>query len=227
MSREEWVEARRRFLEREKELTRARDALSAARRELPWLELDEGLHVRRSVGPSHTLAELFGGRSQLIVYHFMFGPDWEEGCPSCSFWADNFNGIPVHLAHRDTTFVAVSRARASSRSRPTRTRLGWSFPWYSSAGSEFNFDMGVSFEPTDGEPAPNYNFGTTDRSAARRRRVSASSTATRTGRVFLTYQTFARGLDMLNGAYNFLDLTPKGRDEDELPWPMAWLARDA
>ncbi len=153
----------------------------------------------------------------------MFGPDWEEGCPSCSFWADSFEGTPVHLAHRDTSFVAVSRASVA-QIEAYANRLGWSFPWYSSAGSEFNFDMGVSFEPTDSEPKPNYNFGTKTFGGDEAPGVSVFYRGD-DGRVFLTYQTFSRGLDSLNAAYQYLDLTPKGRDEDDLSWPMAWLAR--
>lgn len=223
VARSEWVEARKAHMEREKELTRMRDALSASRRDLPWLEIGKEYAFADTDG-SHRLPELFGGHSQLIVYHFMFGPDWEEGCPSCSFWAGNFDGIPVHLAHRDTAFVAISRASVAQIDAYAK-RLGWSFPWYSSAGSNFNFDMGVSYEPTDEKPTGNYNFGTGSFGGEEAPGVSVF-TRVDDGRVFLTYQTFARGLDILNGAYHYLDLTPKGRDEDGLPWPMAWVARN-
>ena len=223
VSQTAWVEARKEHMKREKELTRLREALSEERRSLPWLEIEKGYSFTDAAG-SYTLAELFRGRRQLIVYHFMFGPDWEEGCPSCSFWADNFNGIPVHLAHRDTSFVAVSRASVATLDAYAE-RLGWNFPWYSSAESEFNFDMGVSFAPVEGEePGPNYNFGTATFGGDEAPGVSVFY-RDKDDRVFLTYQTFSRGLDMLNGAYNYLDLTPKGRDEDDLSWSMAWLAR--
>ncbi|MGI9657370.1 MAG: DUF899 domain-containing protein [Gaiellaceae bacterium] len=223
VSEAEWVKARKAHMKREKELTRLRDELSAERRGLPWLELDKD-YVFSDASGTFTLAELFQGRSQLIVYHFMYGPDWEEGCPSCSFWADNFDGIPVHLAHRDATFVAVSRASVEQL-EAYAARLGWSFPWYSSADCDFNFDMGVSFVPVEGEePGPNYNFGT--KSFGGDEAPGVSVFYRDNDRVFLTYQTFARGLDILNGAYHYLDLTPKGRDEDELPWTMAWLSRN-
>ena len=223
VSQAEWVEARKAHMKREKELTRLRDELSAERRGLPWLEIDKDYLFTDASG-SFTLPELFQGRSQLIVYHFMFGPDWEEGCPSCSFWADNFDGIPLHLAQRDTTFVAVSRARVDQLEAYAK-RLGWSFPWYSSTECDFNFDMGVSFVPVEGEePEPNYNFGTKSFAGDEAPGVSVFY-RDNDARVFLTYQTFSRGLDTLNGAYHYLDLTPKGRDEDDLSWPMAWLSR--
>ena len=224
VSRSAWVEARKEHMKHEKELARMRDELSAERRGLPWLEIEKDYVFTDGAG-SYTLAELFQGRRQLIVYHFMFGPDWEEGCPSCSFWADSFDGIPVHLAHRDTSFVAVSRTSVAQLEAYAE-RLGWSFPWYSSAESQFNFDMGVSFAPAEGqEPAPNYNFGTATFGGEEAPGVSVFYRE-ENDRVFLTYQTFSRGLDILNGAYNYLDLTPKGRDEDDLSWSMAWLARN-
>jgi predicted dithiol-disulfide oxidoreductase (DUF899 family) len=170
------------------------------------------------------LADLFEGRSQLFVNHFMMGPGWEEGCPSCSFWADNYSGTEMHLAARDTTLVAISRAPLADLER-YRARMGWSFPWYSSAGSSFNFDMGVSFteeQMAAGEKL--YNFGTLQPFADESPGMSVFA-KTEGGRVFLTYQTFARGLDMLNATYHMLDLTPKGRDEQDLPYGMAWLHR--
>jgi len=165
-------------------------------------------------GP-RSLPELFEGRGQLLVYHFMFGPEWPEGCPSCSFWADNFDGIGVHLAHRDVTFLAASRA-ALPRLLAYRSRMGWSFPWVSSSGSDFNLDFGVSDSPI-------YNYAPSD--SPQEELPGLSAFAQRDGEVFHTYSCYARGLDAFNGAYQLLDLTPKGRDEDGLEWPMAWLHR--
>ena len=217
-----WRAARLAHLEKEKAFTRERDALSAARRELPWMELDAGYTFTGPDGET-TLLELFGDSPQLLVYHFMYGPDWDEGCPSCSFWADNYNGTLAHLQHRNTRFVLTSRAPIE-RLEAYRARMGWDVPWYSTLGSSFNYDMGVSFTPEQiesGEPLYNHGtmpaFGEESPGLSAFRRVGDS--------VYLTYQTFARGLDMLNGTYHHLDVTSMGRDEDELPWPMAWLHR--
>jgi predicted dithiol-disulfide oxidoreductase (DUF899 family) len=218
-----WLEARAAHLEAEKEFTRRRDELSRQRRRLPWLEITADYQFDGPTGPC-TLIDLFDGRGQLLVYHFMFGPGWDEGCPSCSFWADNYAGTEVHLAARDTTLIVVSRA-PRAEFEPYRNRMGWTFPWYSSAGSTFNYDMGVSFtaeQVAAGEQA--YNYGTIAPMGEECPGISIFATGD-DGRVFLTYQTFARGLDMLNGAYHLLDLTPKGRDEDGLPYGMAWLHR--
>jgi predicted dithiol-disulfide oxidoreductase (DUF899 family) len=223
VSRDAWVEARKTHLEHEKEFTRQRDELSRERRQLPWLEINQDYSFEGPEG-MRSLGELFGGRSQLIVYHFMLGPDWDEGCVSCSFWADNFNGVDVHLAHRDATFVVVSRAPLQ-KIESYKRRMDWSFAWLSSSESTFNLDMGVSHSPDDvGEDELNYNFGTQRFGGDEAPGVSVFLRDD-DGRIFLTYQTFARGLDMVNGAYHFLDLTPNGRDEDELPWTMAWLSR--
>ena len=222
VDRATWLEARRAHLTAEKEFTRERDRLSAARRELPWLEIDTDYVFTTDDGPVR-LADLFGDCGQLLVYHFMMGPDWTEGCPSCSFWADNYEGTQVHLAHRDTALVAVSRTPID-QIQAYRQRMGWSFRWVSSLDNDFNFDMAVSFTPDQiaaGDPL--YNFGT--QAAFGPESPGISAFARDGDRVFLTYQTFARGLDMLNGAYHLLDLTSKGRDEGELEWPMAWLAR--
>ncbi|MDA0353058.1 MAG: DUF899 family protein [Chloroflexi bacterium] len=224
-----WLAAQRAHLVREKELTRLRDAVSAERRALPWLEVTAPYAFDGPAGAeaaaTRTLADLFDGRSQLLVYHFMYGPDWGvEGCPSCSFWADNFDGIQVHLAHRDTSLVAVSRASVEQIAG-YRRRIGWGFDWYSSARSDFNFDMRVSFRPEElagGEAR--YNLGTQETGMDEAPGISAFR-RTDDGRIFLTYQTFSRGLDLVNGAYHWLDLTSKGRDEDGLQWSMAWLRR--
>lgn len=235
---QQWRRARLDLLAEEKALTRHRDELTSARRRLPWLEVTADYRFTTLEGDDVGLVDLFDGRSQLLVYHFMMGPDWEEGCPSCSFWADNYDGTEIHLAHRDTTLIAVSRAPIEAITA-YRRRMGWNFTWVSSLGSRFNFDMGVSFLPdqvASGEPS--YNFGTTvfggeeapGLSAFRRlpsRQTTSDERAPQPGadRVFLTYQTFARGLDIANGAYQLLDMTAKGRDEDSLQWPMQWLHR--
>ena len=224
MDREAWLAAQLAHLKLEKELTRQRDAVSAARRELPWLEITEECEFDGPDG-TRSLAELFDGRSQLLVYHFMYGPDWgDEGCPSCSFWADNFDGIPVHLAHRDTSFVAVSRASVEQIAA-YRERMGWQFDWYSSGRSEFNFDLGVSARPDELEAGTaRYNFGTQEAMGDESPGISAFR-RTEDGRIFLTYQTFSRGLELVNGAYHWLDLTSKGREEEGLEWTQQWLRR--
>lgn len=217
-----WRAKRLEHLAAEKAFTHEREALAAKRRKLPWLEI-EGDYRFEGLDGSVSLPDLFEGHEQLIVYHFMFGPDWEEGCPSCSFWADNLSGVDVHLQARNSRFVVASRAPLASL-EAYRARMGWTFPWYSTLGSQFNFDMGVSFTPEQIESGePSYNFGT---SPPMGEESPGLSTFRRVDdRVFLTYQTFARGLDVLNGAYHLLDATSLGRDEDRLPWPMSWLAR--
>lgn len=220
VSRSEWLAARKALLAREKEFTRARDALSAERRKLPWVRVDKAYAFDGPAG-QQTLADLFGGRSQLAVYHFMLGPDWNEGCKSCSFWADNFNGIDVHLAHRDLALVAVSRAPLA-KIEAFKKRMGWTFPWVSSFGSDFNRDFGVSFTPEELQGEVTYNY-------ARQKfpvdEAPGMSLFVRDdgGAVFQTYSCYARGLDMINGAYHILDLAPKGRDEGNQPYTMAWL----
>ena len=223
VDRDEWIEARLQHMQSEKELTRRRDELGQERRQLPWLEVTAA-YVFDGADGEQTLADLFDGRNQLLVYHFMYGPGWEEGCPSCSFWADNYDGITVHLEHRDTTLVAISRAPLAELAAYQR-RMGWNFKWLSSSGNDFNFDMAVSFTPEQIESGDlNYNFGTQVFGGDEAPGISVF-TRTGDGRIFLTYQTFSRGLDMVNGAYHMLDLTPKGRDEADLPWTMAWLHR--
>jgi len=220
VSHEEWVAARKRFLAKEKEFTRLRDDLSQQRRELPWERVEKD-YVFEGEHGKETLADLFGKHSQLIVYHFMYGPDWEIGCPSCSFWADNFNGIIPHLNQRDVSFVAVSRGPLAKLQAQAR-QFGWNFKWVSSAGSDFNTDYGVSFSPeaiARGEAF--YNYGTQKVDGEERPGVSAFI---RQGdKIFHTYSTYARGVDMFNTAYHYLDVAPKGRDEDALPFPMSWL----
>ncbi len=223
VSRDEWLAARMEHLAKEKELTRLRDQLSQERRELPWVKVDKEYLFDGPKG-KETLAELFEGRSQLIIYHFMYGPDWAEGCPSCSFWADNFNDSVVHLNHRDITLIAVSRAGLDTL-EAYKKRMGWSFKWVSSFENDFNRDYHVSFtsdEMKNGEM--NYNFRITQFPSEEAPGISVFY-RNEEGNVFHTYSCYARGLDMLNVAYHYMDLVPKGRDESNLPYSMAWLRR--
>ena len=213
VSEDEWLAARKALLAKEKEFTKARDALSAARRALPWVKVEKRYSFDGPNG-KQTLAELFDGRSQLIVYHFMFGPDWEAGCPHCSHWADNFNDIIVHLNQRDVTMVAVSRAPYAKLAAYEK-RMGWTFKWLSSLETEFNFDFHVSFTPEEvAAKDALYNFQRQDPSVGEREGVSVFFKDP-AGAVFHTYSTYARGIDMLSVDYNYLDLVPKGRDEGD------------
>src|SRR5262249_36227139 len=223
VSHEEWLKARLELLAAEKEFTRQRDALTRRRMAMPWERVEKPYRFEGPKG-ALSLADLFDGRSQLVVYHFMFAPDWEEGCTSCSFWADNFNGIDVHLAHRDTSLVAISRARLQTL-KAYKKRMGWTFKWVSSYDTDFNFDYQVSFPPDQlaGGNAT-YNYGDVNKSEPELPGISVFYKDGR-GAIFHTYSCFSRGIDLLNGAYNYLDLTPKGRDEDNLPYTMAWLHR--
>ena len=212
VSRDEWLIARKDLLTREKELTRLRDEVSRHRRELPWVKIDKD-YVFDGPDGKETLADLLDGRSQLIVYHFMLGPGWEEGCKSCSYLADHFDGANWHLPHRDVTFVVVSRALLSEI-EPFKKRMGWRFKWVSSHGNDFNFDYHVS--ATGEEKAKGkmyYNYKTQELMSDELPGLSVFY-KDENGDVYHTYSTYARGLDILVGAYNFLDLVPKGRDED-------------
>lgn len=223
VSSEQWLTARMDLLAKEKEFTRLRDQLSRQRRELPWEAVTASY---RFAGPDgvRSLPQLFDGRHQLIVYHFMFPADWDAGCPHCSFWADNFDGIGIHLAQRDVTLVAVSVAELA-KITAYQQRMGWTFPWYSSAGSEFNRDFGVSFTPEElAARSASYNYVRQDPGISEREGVSVFYLDD-DGRVFHTYSAYARGIDMLNGAYHFLDLTPKGRDEVGHDNPQFWVRR--
>jgi predicted dithiol-disulfide oxidoreductase (DUF899 family) len=217
---EQWLEARRALLAKEKEFTRLRDELSRQQRALPWERVDEE-YVFNGPEGRQTLAELFEGRSQLVVYHFMFPPEDDEGCPSCSFWADSFDANVVHLNARDTTFVAVSRAPVGKLSA-YRERLGWSFKWVSSGENRFNYDFGASFEPEE-QDDPVYNYGTISPGRADREGMSAFYRR-EDGKIFHTYSAYARGIDVLNTAYAYIDLVPKGRDEAG-QWPQFWVRR--
>ncbi len=223
VSQEEWLKAQRAHLQREKELTRLRDQVAAERRALPWVRVEED-YLFDGVDGQKTLAELFDGRKQLAVYHFMFAPEWEEGCKSCSFWADNFNGIGIHLANRDVTLAAISRAPPAKLLAYQR-RMGWTFPWYSSGGSDFNFDFQASFTPEQiaaGEAF--YNFEIRKNTMSDLVGISVFLKA-EDGSVYHTYSCYSRGVDIVNGAYHFLDLTPIGRNEDGLSYTQAWVRR--
>ncbi|HYK12125.1 MAG TPA: DUF899 domain-containing protein [Gemmatimonadales bacterium] len=211
VSREQWIAARTELLKREKEFTKARDALSRARRDLPWESLAKEYTFDGPKG-KETLADLFEGRSQLVVYHFMFGPNAKVGCPHCSFWADNFNPIIVHLNQRDVTMVAISRAPLA-RLEEYKKRMGWSFKWLSSGNSDFNVDFQASFKPEDVKAKKAmYNFVIyNDLEETEREGISVFHKVD--GKIFHTYSTYARGIDLMNTAYNYLDLVPKGRDE--------------
>jgi predicted dithiol-disulfide oxidoreductase (DUF899 family) len=205
---DEWLEARKALLAKEKEFTRARDKLTRERQALPW-EAVETEYVFQGPRGAETLADLFDGRSQLVVYHFMFAPDDDAGCKSCSFWADNFNPNVVHLNARDASFAAISRA-PFEKLAAYRERMEWDFHWVSSFETTFNFDYGVSFEP-ERQAATVYNYGTLAPSNDEREGVSVF--ARENGSIFHTYSAYARGIDLLNTAYNYLDIVPKGRDE--------------
>jgi predicted dithiol-disulfide oxidoreductase (DUF899 family) len=220
VSQAEWLAARKLLLAKEKEFTKLRDEISRARRELPWEKVEKQYAFQGPRG-KETLAELFDGRSQLIVYHFMLGPGWKEGCPSCSFLADHFNPSVVHLAQRDVTFVAVSRAPLPEI-EVFKKRMGWGFKWVSSSGSDFNFDYRVSFTKDQLATGDRlYNFET----GFPCEELPGASVFYKNGagEIFRTYSTYSRGLDILIGAYNYLDLTPKGRDEEGLKHGMAWV----
>ena len=219
-SRAEWLEARRRLLLEEKSYVRQGDELAAQRRELPWVRVEKEYAFDAPGGPA-TLADLFQGRSQLLVQHFMLGPGWKEGCPSCSFMADHVGPALPHLAHRDVTFVAVSRAPLAEI-EAFRKRMGWDFRWVSSFGNEFNYDYGVSFTPEQlaQEKVP-YNYGLA-KSSGEAPGISAFY-QDEPGVVFHTYSTYARGCETMMGTYRLLDLVAKGRDEAGLPYTMAWL----
>ncbi len=223
VSREEWLEARLRLMAQEKQFTRTRESLARARRALPWVKIDKDYRFAAQSGEVG-LADLFAGRSQLIVYHFMFGPGWEQGCPACTFWADNYDGAVEHLRQRDIELVAVSRGPLE-RLLAYRERMGWGFNWVSSAGSDFNADFAVSFDQGDDAPAePNYNFGTITYGGEEAPGLSVFL-RNDDGEMFHTYSCYARGLDAVNGAYQMMDLAPRGRDEAGLDFPMAWVRR--
>jgi predicted dithiol-disulfide oxidoreductase (DUF899 family) len=211
VSQDEWLAARKALLAKEKGFTKARDVLSAERRALPWVKIDKNYAFDGPDG-NQSLADLFDGRSQLIVYHFMFGPDWQAGCPHCSHWADNFNGIIVHLNQRDVTMVAISRAPLAKLAAYEK-RMGWTFKWMSSLENDFDFHVSFTPEEVAAKEAL-YNFVRQNPEVSEREGISIFYKHD-AGTVFHTYSTYARGIDMLSVDYNFLDLAPKGRDEGE------------
>jgi predicted dithiol-disulfide oxidoreductase (DUF899 family) len=223
VSAEEWVIARKALLGREKEFTRLREELARERRDLPWEEVAKEYFFEGPDG-TRSLSQLFDGRSQLIVYHFMFPPDWDEGCPHCSFWADSFNGTTAHLNARDVTMVAISRAPQPKLAAYAR-RMGWTFPWFSSSGTDFNHDFGVAFRPeASAGGTAEYSPGPGGPGFPDREGVSVFCKGDG-GNVFHTYSTYARGIDMMNAAYQYLDLVPKGRDEAGHDDPQYWVRR--
>jgi predicted dithiol-disulfide oxidoreductase (DUF899 family) len=211
VSSDEWIAERRTLLAREKELTRLRDQIARERRALPWVRVDKD-YVFDAPEGRRTLAELFDGRHQLLVQHFMLAPGWEEGCPNCSFMADHSDGMTVHLAHRDVTLLAVSRAPLADIER-FRRRMGWQFRWVSSHGTDFNYDFCVSFTPEEvAKGELNYNYATWPYAHEELPGISVFY-KDHAGGIFRTYSTYARGVEVMMGTYNMLDLTPKGRDE--------------
>lgn len=220
VSRDEWQESRIKLLEMEKEFTRLRDELSAKRQSMPWVKIEKE-YTFDGMNGAETLYDLFGQSSQLVVYHFMFDPEWEAGCKVCSFWADNFSGGVPHMAARDVSMVAVSRAPVAKLSA-FNEQMGWNFKWVSSGESGFNYDFGVSFTPEMIEEGTGwYNY---------RRHEDAGEfpglsvfVRSEDGTIYHSYSAYSRGLDIINGAYHLLDMVPKGRDEANLPWSMAWL----
>jgi predicted dithiol-disulfide oxidoreductase (DUF899 family) len=220
VSREEWLESRKRLLQKEKELTRLRDELSVERRTLPWVRIDKP-YVFEGPQGRRTLADLFDGSSQLMTYHFMFGPAWPQGCASCSFLSDHIDGALVHLK-RAVKVMAVSRA-PYSQIAPFKRRMGWQFDWVSSHGTEFNYDFQASHTPQDiSNNTAYYNYELLEYPAEETHGLSVFYKDA-AGEVFHTYSSYARGVEMLANTYNFLDMAPKGRDEDGFEFPMAWV----
>ena len=218
---EEWLKARKAHLAKEKEFSRVRDELAKARRELPWERVDKR-YVFDGPKGKETLADLFGKKSQLVVYHFMFSPENEAGCPHCSFWADHYDGMGWHLPQRDVSFVVISRAPLS-KIDAFKKRMGWKFKWLSSGANDFNYDLGVSFNEADVEAGKAfYNYEKLDDYFADREGLSVFFKDD-AGAIYHTYSTFARGIDLLNGTYNVLDLVPKGRDVDGVVFSQFWV----
>ena len=219
--RDKWLAERKTLLAQEKELTRLRDQVASERRALPWVRVEKN-YVFDTPEGKRSLADLFEDRHQLMVQHFMFGPGWEQGCPSCSFMADHIDGMKIHLEHRDLTCVAISRATLPEIKR-FRQRMGWQFKWVSSNGSDFNYDFGVSFTPeqiAQGEVPYNYTLQPFPAEEAPGISLFYRDDA---GEVFHTYSTYGRGVEVMMGTYNMLDLTPRGRDERDVFYKMEWL----
>lgn len=216
-----WLTARNALLKEEKAFNKLRDELNVKRRALPVVRLDKP-YVFETPAGNKTIADLFGDKDQLVVYHFMFGRDWSQGCPSCSFWADNLNGTMAHLAARNTAFVCVSTASLATL-LAYRSRMGWSFDWVSSGQSDFNQDFGVTF--VDGNPGPTGGYNYRNKVFGEEMPGISIFVRLEDGGVGHSYSTYSRGLDLVNGAYNLLDLTPAGRNESDLPFTQAWVKR--
>ena len=221
VSRDEWLEARKQLLIKEKEYTRLGDRLSEERRRLPWVRVEKEYIFDGPAG-KESLAALFAGNSQLAVYHFMFRPDWDAGCPHCSFWADNFNGIDIHLKHRDVTLIAISHAPLH-KLEAFKRRMGWTFKWVPAGENGFNYDYCVSFTPEQvGKGENYYNYRVTRISSSEMPGISTFYKNPQ-GEIYHTYSAYARGLDTINGAYRWLDLMPKGRDEAAMTFKQSWV----
>jgi predicted dithiol-disulfide oxidoreductase (DUF899 family) len=221
VSEAEWLVARKELLAREKEFTRLRGELNRQRRELPWVKVEKEYSFDGLEG-KETLSGLFGNKSQLIVYHFMFSPEWKEGCRHCSFWADHYDSTIPHLRQRDVSFVVISRAPMSILT-PFQKRMGWKFKWLSSGDTDFNYDFQASFRPEDiKRGSVFYNYRTEPMDMTDREGISVFY-KDEAGAIFHTYSCYARGIDMVNTTYHFLDLVPKGRDEDPPNFPQDWV----
>jgi predicted dithiol-disulfide oxidoreductase (DUF899 family) len=221
VSRDEWLAERKKLLVREKELTRLSDRIAGERRDLPWVRIDQDYAFEAPEG-RRTLADLFEGRRQLLVQHFMLAPGWEQGCPSCSYMADHTDGMNVHLENRDVTMVAVSRAPLAEIER-FRKRMGWRFRWVSSFGSDFNYDFGVSYTPEQVARGDiGYNYGTSPHCHEELPGISVFYKDD-TGGVFHTYSTYGRGVEVMMGTYDMLDLVPNGRGERDVDHKMEWV----
>lgn len=216
----EWVEARKELLVQEKEFTRQRDAISRQRRQLPWEKVEKE-YVFQGPGGATPLSDLFAGRAQLIVYHFMYGPDWEAGCKSCSFIADHFNPAIVHLNQRDVSMVVVSRAPLAKLEQ-FKKRMGWDFLWVSSLNNDFNRDYNVSFSAREIESGTAY-YNYENKGFSSTEAPGASIFYKDVEGIYHTYSVYERGLDMFITAYHYLDIVPKGRNEGELAYTMEWL----
>ncbi|MCF0048841.1 thioredoxin family protein [Dyadobacter sp. LJ53] len=219
VSQQEWIEERKVLLKKEKELTRLNDELARQRRKLPWVKVDKSYSFQSEQG-NETLSDLFGGKSQLIIYHFMFAPGWKEGCPGCSFLADHIDGANLHLAHHDISVVVVSRAPLQEL-LPFKSRMEWKFKWVSSFDSDFNYDYFVSFTPEQVESGEiYYNYQNLKHDEGTESPGSSVFYKDKMGNIYHTYSSYSRGCDVLIGAHNYLDLTPKGRNEDST---MDWM----
>ncbi len=219
VSHEEWIAARTEFLRKEKEFFKFRDQIAAARRALPWEMVEKHYVFEGTAGPI-SFSEVFDGQSQLIVYHLMFSPEWDEPCENCSFWADHFDSVRLHLPQRDANLVAISRAPVEKLDG-FKKRMGWKFPWYSSGGNTFNFDLNASFSQAEVDAQSGfYNYRTGDPECADREGISVFYKDDR-GTIYHTYSTYARGIDLMNNTYNYVDITPMGRNEGE--HPLGWV----